>query len=92
MEPRETYYLMFNEERERYVLAAEDGTTVDTWPAKRGVRDFTLRDAMRASGRKLDGFARDIGQHSELIHRELDGTLGERRTYPRKSDPKRSRG
>lgn len=32
------------------------------------------------------------GQHSELIVHRTNGTIGERRTYPRSSDPKRTKG
>lgn len=33
-----------------------------------------------------------MGQHSELRVRAMSGALGESRTFPRSSDPRRSRG
>lgn len=69
-----------------------DSSAVASWPAKRGARDFTQRDAMRAAGRLLQALADDLGQRSELFVFGLDGRIVERNTYPRKSDPKASRG
>lgn len=51
-----------------------------------------LREAIRSAGGCLREFAAWFGQHSELRVRNRNGKIGETRTYPRSSDPRRSKG
>lgn len=52
----------------------------------------TRKEALSASGVALSEWAEAFGQKSELRVRGMNGKIGETRTYPRSSDPKKSRG
>lgn len=65
-------------------------SAVDSWPAKRGVRDFLGSDAIRAAGRLLQALADDLGQRSELFVFGMDGRIVERNSFG--GDPRKSRG
>lgn len=84
---RSVYVLEYSSTFDRWLLWTLGGVLVDDFP------QCSKTYAIRAAAGRLQRFATLYGEPSELrIRDKKSGRFGPARTYPRSSDPKRSRG